>query len=163
MRSRNLLFERFEQRLFTHVEPVARPVGYTDEVALLAKDVVDLAVDMQGELPRAGHEEAHFVLGMSVFAEKLLAQCGSIRVVGQLYDAVYAVFAVSDALQARINRTRFIWALALGVTLCVVSRIPFLFEYIAEPYTYVIAGLIVGGGAGVIWDVALDKVPEVSS
>lgn len=84
-------------------------------------------------------------------------------VVGQLYDAIYAMFAVSDELQARINRTRFIWALALGVTLCVVSRIPFLFEYIAEPYTYVIAGLIVGGGAGVIWDVVLDKVPEVSS
>lgn len=81
-------------------------------------------------------------------------------VVGQVYDALYALFAVSDDWQGRINRTRFVWAVALGLVLCIVSRIPFLPEYIAEPYTYVIAGLVVGSGAGVIWDVALDTVPR---
>ena len=80
-------------------------------------------------------------------------------VVGQLYAAAYSLFSVSAEWQERINTTRFLWALGLGVLLCVQAHIPFMGEQIPAPLSHVIAGLIVGSGAGVVWDLVLDPVP----
>lgn len=81
-------------------------------------------------------------------------------VVGQLYAAAYALFNVPYAWQERINTTRFLWALALGLVLCTQAHIPFMGEQIPAPLSYILAGLIVGAGAGVVWDLALDPVPS---
>lgn len=80
--------------------------------------------------------------------------------IGRVYDALYALIGVSDAWQARINGTRFLWALVLGVLLCVRARIPFMADVLPAPDSYVIAGLVVGSGAGLIWDLVLDKAPS---
>lgn len=79
--------------------------------------------------------------------------------IGRVYDALYALIGVSDAWQSRINSTRFLWAVILGVLLCVRSRIPFMGDILPAPDSYVVAGLVVGSGAGLIWDLVLDKVP----
>lgn len=81
--------------------------------------------------------------------------------IGRLYDAIYAMTGASDALQARINGTRFLWALVMGVVLCIRAHIPFMGDVLPAPDSYVLAGLVVGSGAGLIWDLVLDKVPSV--
>lgn len=79
--------------------------------------------------------------------------------IGRLYDALYALIGVSEVWQGRINSTRFLWALALGILLCVRAQVPFMGDILPSPDSYVVAGLVVGSGAGLIWDLVLDKVP----
>ncbi len=79
--------------------------------------------------------------------------------IGRLYDAIYSLIGVSEVWQTRVNGTRFLWALVLGVLLCVRAHIPFMGDILPSPDSYVIAGLVVGSGAGLIWDLVLDKVP----
>ena len=80
-------------------------------------------------------------------------------VVGRLYDALFTLFAVPEDWQSRIRSTLFLWAEAMGVTLCVRASIPFMGDVLKAPDSYILAGVIVGAGAGVIWDVVLDKAP----
>src|SRR6185312_7121549 len=102
-----------EVRRLAHVEPVPRAVGHADQVALLAQHVVDLAIQVQGELAGAGDEESHLVLAVGVFAEELLAQGGAVGMVGSEADHVDGLVAgfVHQAVDvAAVGRDHFLLA-----------------------------------------------------
>lgn len=48
------------------------------------------------------------------------------------------------------------WSVAFGIALCWRARIGILGE-LAVPDTYILAGVIVGCGASVFWDIVLDS------
>lgn len=78
-------------------------------------------------------------------------------VFGRLYDAVLALVGASPEVQEHVRSTLFLWSVGLGIVLCVRARMGFMPGLLAEPDTYVIAGLVCGAGAGLIWDLALDR------
>ena len=81
-------------------------------------------------------------------------------VIAQGYAAVFALLEVEEERREAWRKTLFLWAVGLGLGICVYSEIPFMPAFIREPLSHWIAGLITGAGAGVIWDIALDPIPS---
>ena len=72
------------------------PSGTPIRSPLLAQHLVDLVADVQRELAGAGDEEAHLVLRVRVFVEKLRAQRGAVGMIrgeADHVDALVALFA----------------------------------------------------------------------
>ena len=81
-------------------------------------------------------------------------------VFGRLYTMLFKMFSVSEEAQERWRLTLFLWAIALGELLCIRAKIGFMTTILPTPDAYVLCGLMVGCGAGLIWDLVLDPVPD---
>ena len=81
-------------------------------------------------------------------------------VFGRIYSMLFAMFNVSPEAQERWRMSLFLWAIALGVALCMYANIGFMTSIVPAPGANVLAGLLVGCGAGFLWDVVLDPVPD---
>lgn len=80
-------------------------------------------------------------------------------IIGPLYELAYHLLNVSEEKRQVWNQTRFLWAIAMGELLCLRAKIGFLPAILPAPDTYVVCGLLVGAGAGIVWDLVLDKPP----
>jgi len=86
--------DRHETRLLAHVEPMGDAIGHGDQIVLDALDLVDLAIHVQGEQPRAGDEETDLIFLVEVLIQELLAQFGAVGVVRRDRGDVHALEAV---------------------------------------------------------------------
>jgi hypothetical protein len=93
------------------------------------------------------------------FVATLVAKLNE-AVFGRIYEALFSAFHVSEDAQGHWRKTLFVWAIVLGEAICLRAKIGFMPTLLPTPDTYILCGLLVGCGAGLVWDLLLDPTPD---